>query len=94
MPKSNSRVEAFKPVDRALRLQLVDDGDLSEVEECPNKALDLSPGSIEVLQEAAHFYDAVVPNARKARKYAVLCRERARKVAAEMEDIMGHGSAP
>jgi len=94
MPKSNSRVEAFKLVDRALRLQLADDGgDLSEVGEYLNKALDLSPDSIEVLQEAAHFYDAVVPDSRKARKYAVLCRERATKVVAEMEGIIGNRRA-
>jgi hypothetical protein len=45
MPESNSRVEAFKLVDQALRLQLADDGgDLSEVGECLNKALDLGLG--------------------------------------------------
>jgi hypothetical protein len=71
MLKSNSRIEAFKLVDQAMRLQLTDDGDLVEIEECLKKALKLNPDSIEALQEAAHFYDAVVPNANRARKYAV-----------------------
>jgi Tfp pilus assembly protein PilF len=88
MSKANSRVEAFKYVDRAIRLQLSEDAALSEVEECLNKALKLDPDSVEALQEAAHFYDAVMPNARKARRYAVICREKASKVVGEMEEIL------
>jgi Tfp pilus assembly protein PilF len=88
MSKANSRVEAFKYVDRAIRLQLSEDAALAEVEECLNKALKLDPDSVEALQEAAHFYDAVMPNARKARRYAVICREKASKVVGEMEEIL------
>ncbi len=88
MPKSNNRVEAFELVDRAIRLQLADSGDLSEVEACLRKALALDPGNIEALQETAHFYDAVTPNAKKAKKYAVDCRGRAASVASEMDGIL------
>jgi hypothetical protein len=88
MLKSNSRIEAFKLVDQAMRLQLTDDGDLVEIEECLKKALKLNPDSIEALQEAAHFYDAVVPNANRARKYAASCLEKVAQVAAEMKGIL------
>ena len=88
MPKKNNRITAFELVDRAIRLQLSDDGDPPEIEDCLKKALRLDPKSIEVLQEAAHFYDAVVPNARKARKLATQCRARADQVVAEMDRII------
>jgi hypothetical protein len=62
IPKKNNRFAAFELVDTAVRLQLSDDGELAEVEDCLQQSLRLDPGSIESLQEAAHFYDAVVPN--------------------------------
>ena len=88
MPKSNSRIEAFKLVDEAIRLQLTDDGDLVEIEECLKKALKLNPDSIEALQEAAHFYDAVVPNSNKARKYAARCLAKVDEAATKMKGIL------
>lgn len=88
MRKKNNRILAFELVDRAIRLQLSDDGELSEIEECLQRALSLDPNSIEVLQEAAHFYDAVVPNARKARKLAAHCRDKAVKLVSEMNGII------
>ena len=88
MRKANNRVAAFELVDKAVRLQLSDDGDLSEIESLFEKALSLDANSIEVLQEAAHFYDAVVPNARKARKLASSCRAKAVKMAADMDGII------
>jgi hypothetical protein len=88
MRKKNNRIAAFELVDRAIRLQLSDDAELPEIEECLQKALSLDPNSIEVLQEAAHFYDAVVPNARKARKLAAHCRDKAVKLVAEMNGII------
>src|ERR1700687_5621958 len=93
MPKSNNRIESFALVDRAMRLQLADDGELSEVEECLTKALALNPENIDALQEAAHFYDAVMPNVRKAKKYALDCRGRAAKVASEMDGILEGANA-
>jgi hypothetical protein len=92
MRERNNRTEAFELVDRAIRLQLSDDGDLSEIEKCLQKALTLDPGGIEVLEEAAHFYDAVVPNARKARKFAAQCRNKALKLIAEMDSIIEEDS--
>lgn len=88
MPKKNNRVAAFELVDRAIRLQLSDDGELSEIEDCLKRALSLDPNSIEALQESAHFYDVVVPNAKKARTFAARCRDHAIKIAAEMDDII------
>jgi hypothetical protein len=89
MRKKNNRIAAFELVDRAIRLQLSDDeGELSEIEDCLQRALSLDPNSIEVLQEAAHVYDAVVPNARTARKLAAHCRDKAIKLVAEMNGII------
>jgi hypothetical protein len=88
MPKKNNRVVAFELVDRAIRLQLSGDAELSEIEDCLKRALSLDPNSIEVLQEAAHLYDVVVPNARKARTFATHCRDHARKIVAEMDAII------
>jgi len=88
MRKANNRVRAFELVDKAIRLQLSDDGDPSEIERLFEKALSLDANSIEVLQEAAHFYDAVMPNRRKARQLAASCRTKAVKVAAEMDCII------
>jgi hypothetical protein len=67
---------------------LSDGAELSEIEDCLQRALSLDPDSIEVLQEAAHFYDAVVPNARKARKVAANCRDKAVKLVAEMNGVI------
>ena len=88
MRKKNNRIAEFELVDRAIRLQLSDDAELPEIEEGLQRALSLDPNSIEVLQEAAHFYDGVVPNARKARKLAAHCRDKAVKLVAEMNRII------
>jgi len=88
MRKAKNRVAAFELADKAMRLQLSNNGDLSEIESLFEKALSLDADSIEVLQEAAHFYDAVMPNARKSRKLAASCRAKAVKVAAEMDGII------
>jgi len=92
MGKKNHRTAAFELVDRAIRLQLSDDGDLSEIEDCLQRALKLDPNSIEVLQEAAHFYDAVIPSTRKARKFATQCRAKAVKLVGEMDRIISDRS--
>lgn len=93
MPESDKRIQAFKLVDQALRLQLTEDGGgLPEVEKCLNEALELHPEGIEILQEAAHFYDAVQADPQKARKFAAACRNKAEQVVAEMRTILGEGS--
>ncbi|MGH9521975.1 MAG: hypothetical protein ACRD3E_05540 [Terriglobales bacterium] len=84
----NNRIEAFALADRAERLQLTDEGQLREVEECLRRALKLDCKSVEVLQELAHLYDAVIPDAKKAKKYALKCRESAMKVVREMDAIL------
>lgn len=85
----NNRVEAFALADRAQRLQLAEDnGDLSEVEECLVRAIELDPDSLEALQEIAHLYDAVLPNPDKARGFARRCREQAMKIVSEMDGIL------
>ena len=66
MEARNRRIEAFSLVDQAIRLQLEERGELSEVESCLTRALELDPHNIEALEEAAHFYDAVVPAPQKA----------------------------
>jgi hypothetical protein len=93
MGKKNHRIAAFELVDRAIRLQLSDDdGDLAEIEDCLQRALKLDPNSIEVLQEAAHFYNAVIPSTRKARKFATQCRAKAVKLVGEMDRIISERS--
>jgi hypothetical protein len=74
----NNRIEAFSLTDLAVRLQLAEDGgELDEGEECLTRALELDSENIEVLQEAAHFYDAGLPHPQKARQCAVQCRAKA-----------------
>jgi hypothetical protein len=85
---SDHRTEAFALVQRAIRLQLSDDAELSEVEVCLLKAVELDATSIEALQEAAHFYDAVLPDEAKATEFALRCRAQAANVSAEMDEIL------
>jgi hypothetical protein len=85
----NNRARATMFVDRAIRLQLAeDDGPLSEVEDCLLKALKLDSQNIDALQETAHFYDAVAPNMKKAKKYALACRKRAALLIHEMDTLI------
>ncbi len=85
----NNRIEAFTLADRAQRLQLAEDGGaLSEVEDCLTRAINLDPDNIEALQEIAHLYDAVIPDAEKAKRYAARCREQAMKIITQMDSIL------
>ncbi len=87
--RQNKRLEAFILVDRAMRLQLEDDkGDLSEIEACLSKALQLDPGNVDALQEAAHFYWAVAPKKEKSRRCVIDCIEQLGKLAAEMNSLL------
>ena len=92
MSDSNHRVEAFSLVNRAIQIQL-SDGELSEAESCIRRALELDPKSVEVLQEAAHFFDIVVPDTERAREYATACREKARNIVEEMNEILNGDAA-
>jgi hypothetical protein len=85
----DGRIEAFTLVDQAMRIQLTDDGDVAEAESRLLRALELDPGSVEALQEAAHFYAVVMPDLRRSQVYAAACREGAAKIVAEMDVILG-----
>jgi len=61
---------------------------LDEVEMCLSKALELDPGHLEALEEAAHFYDAVMPDRTKAVMYAQHYIQIAGKVVSDMQAII------
>ena len=88
----NDRVKAFALVNEAMELQLSDDCELQEAEARLVKALELAPNCLEALQEAAHFYDSVVPQIEKAKNYATLCKELCQKIMAEMDEIIAETS--
>ena len=69
-------------------LLLSDDGELSEVEACLIKALELWGDNLEGLEETAHFYYAVVVDSAKAKHYAGLCRAKALELVEAMGDIL------
>jgi hypothetical protein len=61
---------------------------LDDVERCLLKALELNSKHLEALEEAAHYYDAVMPNREKAVEYARCCGELAEKMLSEMQAII------
>jgi Flp pilus assembly protein TadD len=61
---------------------------LSEAEACLRRALELDPKSIEVLQDAAYFVDAVMSDANRAREYPTACRKKALTIVEEMDEIL------
>jgi len=72
-----------------MKLQLLEDrGNLAEIEGYLQRALDLSPDNIEALEEAAHFYDVVIPDSQRAAYFASRCRERAAALVTEMDGIL------
>ena len=78
---------------RLLRLDDGPTGDetdygLDEAEKFILKALDLDPDHPEALEEAAHFYDAVVPDRNRAVMYAERCLQLAAKVVDDMKAII------
>jgi hypothetical protein len=78
-------------VTRARLLMLEDEplsGSLSDVERCILKALDLAPDNLDAIEEAAHYYDVVVPDRRKAVVYAKRYIGLSRKVVSDMQAII------
>ena len=67
---------------------------VSEIENRWLRAIELDPSSIEALQEAAHFYDAVESDAARARDYAFRCRQHLSAVVEEMDGILAGGFKP
>lgn len=89
MPSIEDRVESTRLVGQAMTLQLAkDDGPLREVESLLRRALELWDGSLDALEETAHFYDAVMDDDTNAVKYAALCRARAAALVASMDEIL------
>src|SRR5690348_7284951 len=75
-------------VTRARLLMLEDEpltGSLRDVESCLLKALHLAPDNLEAIEEAAHFYDIMVPNRRKAVMYAKRYGQLAGRVVSDMQ---------
>jgi hypothetical protein len=61
---------------------------LGEVEKCILRALDLDPKHLGAIEEAAHFYDAVAPDRKKALTYAERYIHLAGTVVGDMKAII------
>jgi|SRR6266487_1396440 len=75
-------------VTRARLLMLEDEpltGSLNDVERC---IIALAPENLEALEEAAHFYDIMAPNRRKAVMHAKRYIQLARRVVSDMQAII------
>jgi len=78
-------------ITRARLLMLEDEplsGSLREVERCIQKALELAPDDLDAIEEAAHFYDIIVPNRRKASTYAKRYIQLSSRVISDMRVIV------
>ena len=89
MERSEASTKALEFLNRARKLlRFANNAENREAESCLQKALQLAPENLEVLQAAARFYDSASPNVEESRRYAMLCREKAAKIVAEMETIL------
>ena len=77
------------------RLMMLDDhpedhepSGLDEIEKCILQALELEPEHLEALEEAAHFYDVIIPDRAKAMLYAQRYIDVAEKVVHDMSAII------
>lgn len=77
------------------RLMMLDDhpedhepSGLDEIEKCILQALELEPEHLEALEEAAHFYDVIIPDRDKAIKYAQRYVQVAGRVVDDMQAII------
>jgi hypothetical protein len=77
------------------RLMMLDDhpedhepSGLDEIERCILHALKLDPEHLEALEEAAHFYDVVIPDRGKATMYAQHYIQVAGRVVDDMQAII------
>jgi hypothetical protein len=73
---------------KARLLMLGDSATLAQVEKCILKALSLSPNNLEAIEEAAHYYDVMKFDRRKAVKYAKRYVQLAGKVVSDMQAIL------
>ena len=94
MPTIGDRLEGTRLVGQAMSLQLSsDNGPLSEVEALLLRALELWPDNLDALEEAAHFYDAVMDNDQEAVHYARCCRTRAAALVVKMDEVLADRGA-
>jgi len=77
------------------RLMMLDDhpedhepSGLDEIEKCILQALELEPEHLEALEEAAHFYDVIIPDRAKAMLYAQRYIDVAEKAVHDMQAII------
>jgi hypothetical protein len=77
------------------RLMMLDDypehhepSGLDEIEKCILQALELEPEHMDALEEAAHFYDVMIPDRDKAIMYAQHYIQVAGKVVSDMQAII------
>jgi len=77
------------------RLMMLDDhpedherSGLDEIEKCILQALELEPEHLEALEEAAHFYDVIIPDRANAMLYAQRYIDVAGKVVHDMQAII------
>jgi hypothetical protein len=78
-------------VKRAIAIQVQDTGAEYSLENAENDLLTAfrqDSAHLEALVELAHFYDAVLPDRKKAMEYARLCRDRAANLLDEMNKIL------
>jgi hypothetical protein len=89
LTKNGKRADLW--ITRARLLMLEDEplsGNLIDIERCILKALSLAPEYLEALEEAAHFYDVMVPNRRKSLMYAKRYIQIAGKALSDMQAII------
>lgn len=78
-------------VTRGILIQLLDHQNgppLQEAEENFLRALTLAPGNLDALEELAHYYDAVEPNATKAKFYAAEYLKKAEPALEKIRNIL------
>ncbi|MGB6716247.1 MAG: hypothetical protein WBE47_04770, partial [Candidatus Acidiferrales bacterium] len=78
-------------VSRGILIQLLDHGEgppLEEAERSFLEALTFAPDNLDTLEELAHYYDSVAPNAEKAKFYAEQYLKRAEPALEKIKKIL------
>lgn len=61
---------------------------LEEAEKSYLKALELDPDYIQAMESLAHFYDIVIPDKKRAHKFANLAQTRVKEIGEDMIEIL------